>query len=167
MNTIEEKLWNYIDGNCPQAEHDAITRLIEQDEVYKKKYNELLLLNQEFTAMELDEPPMAFTYNVMEAIRTENALQPLKAGIDKRIIIGIAAFFALTILTLLVFVFSTVRFETPSFNIAVKLPAAIKLPDTGSIFNGRLFKWFLVFDVILGLFLADGYLRRKKSAKTV
>jgi anti-sigma factor RsiW len=77
MSSIEEKLWNYIDGTCTPDEQEAIARLIAQDEIYRRKYNELLKLNAEFAAIELDEPPMAFTYNVMEAIRTENAQQQL------------------------------------------------------------------------------------------
>jgi hypothetical protein len=75
--------------------------LLQQDEVYRKKYNELLQLNSEFAAMELDEPSMAFSYNVMETIRTEHAKQPLKAAVDKRIILGIASFFVLTLSVLL------------------------------------------------------------------
>src|ERR1700754_2615851 len=125
MNAIEEKLWNYIDGTSTPAEQEAISRLIEQDGLYAQKYQELLALNQEFSTMELDEPPMAFTYNVMESIRTENALQPLKAAIDKRIIKGIAGFFGITILTLLVFVFSSIDMSGVKLNIS--LPAGIKL----------------------------------------
>jgi|EndMetStandDraft_4_1072995.scaffolds.fasta_scaffold05150_5 magnesium-transporting ATPase (P-type) len=167
MNTIEEKLWNYIDGACTPAEQEAIARLIEQDEAYSKKYQELLQLNLEFTAMELDEPSMAFTYNVMETIRAENARQPLKATIDKRIIIGIAIFFVFTILALLVFAFANTHFQPASFNVNVKLPAAIKLPNAANIFTSPVFKWFIVFDVVLALFLSDSYLRRKKATKQV
>mgnify|MGYP001551460018 FL=1 len=83
MNTMEEKLWNYIDGSCTADEKKAIDILIAQDEAYRRNYDELLALNQEFSKMELDEPSMAFTYNVMEGIRAEHARQPLKASIDK------------------------------------------------------------------------------------
>jgi anti-sigma factor RsiW len=168
MNTIEEKLWNYIDGTGTPAEQDAIARLIEQDEVYAKKYQELRALNQEFAAMELDEPPMAFTYNVMETIRTENAMKPLKAAIDKRIIWGISIFFAFTILALLVFAFANTNISGINVSVAdIKLPASIKLPSTHTIFNGPFIKWFLIFDVVLALFLTDSYLRRKKTAKQI
>ncbi|WDF78193.1 hypothetical protein PQ469_30370 [Mucilaginibacter sp. KACC 22773] len=165
MNTIEEELWNYIDGNCTPAGQDAIARLIEQDEAYNKKYQELMQLNLEFAAMELDEPSMAFTYNVMETIRTENARQPLKAAIDKRIIIGIAVFFIFTILALLVFAFANTHSQLSAFDVKVKLPAAIKLPNAANIFTSPVFKWFIMFDVVLALFLSDSYLRRKKPTK--
>jgi hypothetical protein len=165
MNTIEEELWNYIDGNCTPAEQDTIALLIEQDEAYSKKYQELLQLNLEFTAMELDEPSMAFTYNVMETIRTENARQPLKAAIDKRIIIGIAVFFVFTILALLVFTFANTHSQLSAFDVNVKLPATVKLPNVANIFTSPVFKWFIMFDVVLALFLSDSYLRRKKPTK--
>lgn len=165
MNTIEEKLWNYIDGTCTPAEQDAIALLIEQDEVYRQKYQELLLLNQEFANMELDEPSMAFTYNVMETIRTENASKPLKAAIDKRIIMGVGIFFIFTILALLVFTIANIHFSGSAVDVKVTLPASIKMPNMGHIFSSQVFKWFLVFDVVLALFLADSYLRRKKTVK--
>jgi hypothetical protein len=163
MNEIEEKLWNYIDGTCTPAEQEAIARLIEQDGLYTKKYQELLALNQEFATMELDEPPMAFTYNVMETIRTENAMQPLKASIDKRIIKGIAIFFAVTIVALLVMAFSSIDFSGVKLNIT--MPANIKLPSTSGILSSAFMKWFLIFDVVLALFLTDAYLRRRKTTK--
>jgi len=105
MNNIEEILWNYIDGNCTADEQKAISDLIAGDEAYRIKYNELLNLNKAFAGMELDEPPMAFTYNVMETIRTEYAQKPLKAAINKRIIRGISIFFVLTIVCLSVFTY--------------------------------------------------------------
>jgi len=165
MNAIEEKLWNYIDGTCAPAEQEAIARLIEHDELYAKKYQELLALNQEFATMELDEPPMAFTYNVMETIRTENALQPLKAAIDKRIIKGIAIFFTLTIVALLVMAFSSIDISGVKLNIT--MPAGIKLPNASGILSSSFTKWFLIFDLVLVLFLTDAYLRRRKATKHV
>ncbi|SCW70427.1 hypothetical protein [Mucilaginibacter sp. NFR10] len=166
MNTIEEKLWNYIDGTCTPAEQEAISRLIEEDELYKQKYTELLVLNQEFAGLELDEPSMAFTYNVMEAIRADQALAPLKSTINKKIILSIAAFFVLSILALLAITLSNVQISGNPFSVVnIKLPADLKLPAANAIFNSAFMKSFFVFDVILALFLTDSYLRRKKAAK--
>jgi hypothetical protein len=165
MNTVEEKLWNYIDGTCSEDERKAIDILIAQDETYRRKYNELLALNQEFAKMEPDEPSMAFTYNVMEGIRAEHAQQPLKAGIDKRIIKGIAGFFILTILLLIVFVLSTMH--VPSVNFSGYLPESLKVPDMKNYFSLPVLKGFLFFDVVLGLFLLDGYMRRRNVSKQV
>lgn len=165
MNTMEEKLWNYIDGTCSEEEKKAANILIAQDEVYRRKYEELLALNQEFSKMELDEPPMAFTYNVMEAIRAEHAQQPLKAGIDKRIIKGISGFFIVSILLLVIYALSTLRL-TP-VNISVHLPDSLKLPDIKNYLNKPVLEGFLFFDVVLGLFLFDAYLRKRGVSKHV
>ncbi|MEO7213184.1 hypothetical protein [Mucilaginibacter sp.] len=169
MNSIEEQLWNYIDGSCTPAEQQAISRLIAQDEAWHIKYNELLKLNQEFSTMEMDEPSMAFTYNVMETIRTENAMKPLKAAINKRIIWGIAAFFIITIAALVIFAFSTLNWSVPSgngsLNIDIKMPEQLDSNHVKNFFSGGVLKGFLFFDLVMGLFLLDAYLRRKQGAK--
>jgi anti-sigma factor RsiW len=163
MNTMEERLWNYIDGSCTADEKKAIDILIAQDEAYRRKYDELLALNQEFSKMELDEPSMAFTYNVMEGIRAEHAQQPLKAGIDKRIIKSIAGFFIVSIVLLVIYMVST----TPVGNVSFSgHPAeAIKLPDLKNYFNVHLLEAFFFFDLVLGLFLFDAYLRKRGISK--
>ncbi|TWR30534.1 hypothetical protein FPZ43_06235 [Mucilaginibacter pallidiroseus] len=166
MNSIEEKLWNYIDGSCTLQERQAIAMLIEQDEVYRKKYDELLTLNQEFSTMEVDEPSMAFTYNVMEAIRTEKAMQPLKSAINKRIILSIAAFFILTISVLVVMILSKVNWHwgnSSALDVTVPVPTQIaaNVTHVNSFFSGPLLKGFLFFDIVIGLFLLDNYFRKK------
>ena len=165
MNTVEEKLWNYIDGTCSEEEQKAIGTLIAQDETYKRKYEELLALNQEFSKMELDEPSMAFTYNVMETIRAEYAQQPLKAGINKRIIKGISGFFILSISILVIYMISTIHIGHVAGNAA--LDVNIKLPDLTKYFNKQVLEGFVFFDVVLGLFLFDAYLRRKNVSKHI
>ena len=165
MNTVEEKLWNYIDGTCSEDEQKAIGILIAQDETYKRKYEELLALNQEFSKMELDEPSMAFTYNVMETIRAEYAQQPLKAGINKRIIKGISGFFILSISILVIYMISTIHIGHVAGNAA--LDVNIKLPDLTKYLNKQVLEGFVFFDVVLGLFLFDSYLRRKNVSKHI
>jgi len=166
MNTIEEKLWNYIDGTCSEEERKAIDILIAQDEVYRRKYEELLALNQEFSKMELDEPPMAFTYNVMEAIRAEHAQQPLKASINKRIIKVISGFFIVSIALMLIMVISSVH-TGGTANISVHLPDSLRLPDIKNYLSKPVLEGFLFFDIVLGLFLFDAWLRRKSVSKQV
>jgi len=167
MNMIEEKLWNYIDGTCSDEDRKAIDILIAQDEVYRRKYEELLALNQEFSKMELDEPPMAFTYNVMEAIRAGHAQQPLKAGINKRIIKVISGFFILSIGLLLILAISNVHLGNSSANISVHLPDTLRLPDIKNYLSKPVLEGFLFFDIVLGLFLFDAWLRRKGVSKRV
>jgi hypothetical protein len=161
MNSIEEKLWNYIDGTCPPGEYAAIGRLIETDEVYRQKYEELLLLNAEFKQIELDEPSMAFTYNVMEAIRNEHAQSPLKAKINSSIIKGIGLFFILTISAVLIYILCSINWSAGASAPEVKFT----MPNMGPLWSNPYMKGFWFFDLILALYLFDGYLRKKSSAK--
>ncbi len=165
MNTLEERLWNYIDGSCSDEEKRAIDTLISQDKGCRSKYEELLAMNLAFSKMELEEPPMAFTYNVMETIRAEHALQPLKAGINKRIVTGISGFFIVSILILLIFVLSSVHLSTG--NLSGHLPVSVKLPDLKNYFSAPILQGFLFFDVVLGMFLFDAYLRKRGLSKQV
>ncbi|GAA4336102.1 hypothetical protein GCM10023149_44610 [Mucilaginibacter gynuensis] len=168
MNSIEEKLWNYIDGNCTPEEQQAISLLIEQNEAYRNTYNELLVLNAEMATIELDEPPMAFTYNVLEQIRAEQAHKPLKAAIDKRIITGIAAFFLISIGVLVIYMLTQINWTSDSTGWRIpeiKAPE-LKAPDLKNVFSGTIVQSILFVDTVLGLFLFDGWLRRRNMPKT-
>lgn len=163
MNNMEEKLWNYIDGNCTPEEQKAMSSLIDGDAAVGAKYRELVALNTTFAQMDLDEPPMAFTYNVMEAIRTENAQVPLKAAVNKTIIRGIAIFFTVTIVALLVIVVASVKWSGQG--LPASLTANFKMPEISSDKTKVVVQAFVFFDVMLGLYLFDAYLRRKKALK--
>jgi len=168
MNNIEETLWNYIDGICTPDEQSAISKLIASDEAYRLKYRELLALNKEFEAIELEEPSMAFTYNVIEAIRTEQAQVPLKAAINKRIILGITLFFVITLTGFLIYALTSMDWSAQSVpDLASKVPAGFKMPDVSSHIPKPLVEGFMFFDVVLALFLFDTYLRRKNISKQV
>jgi hypothetical protein len=162
MNNIEEKLWNYIDGIGSPAERQAISMLIEQDEVYREKYKELQALNTEFANMELDEPPMAFTYNVMETIRNEYAMQPLKARVDLRIVKGIGLFFGLIISAILVYVLVSVHWSAA---ISGGNTTHFVIPDITRFLSSPVMESFMFFDVVLALYILDGYLRKKSHTK--
>lgn len=165
MNSIEETLWNYIDGNCTPGEQEAVSALIEQDESYRTKYDELLALNREFAAMELDEPPMAFTYNVMEAVRAGEALKPLKAAINKRIIRMIAVFFVGMLSVCLVFVLANIHITAGSGTAAVA--EKFRLPDIKSYITPPMIEGFLFLDVILALFMFEAFLRKRNQHKEI
>jgi hypothetical protein len=166
MNAIEEKLWNYIDGTCTSEEQQAISMLIDTDELYKQKYNELIQLNADFGAMELDEPSMAFTYNVMEAIRAENALKPLKARVDTRIIWGIGGFFVISITALLIFVLASINWHQTGNASTLQMPKVdLNLPKISDIFSGNVMRGFILFDLVLALFVFDTFLRKKLNNK--
>ena len=164
MNTIEEQLWNYIDGTYTTDEQRSISKLITVDEVYRNKYAELLALNTDFANLELEEPPMAFTYNVMEAVRAEAAMVPLKAAINKNVIRALVGVFLIMIASLIVYALMMVNWHAGDTGQAFKLPD-IQMPAMSGAFKSGVFKGFIFFDIVLVLFFGDTYLRRLRTAK--
>jgi hypothetical protein len=160
MKSIEEKLWDYIDGTCTADEQKAISLLIETDKLYQDKYNELLQLNSEFTTMELDAPSMPFAYNVIEAIRAEQAQKPLKATINTYITKGIAGFFVLLIIGLLIAFLTTMDWSA-----GTETANSLKLPNLDSLLNSRVLTIFLFFDTVIGLLFLDTYMRKRRFLK--
>ena len=164
MKNIEEELWNYLDGLGSEAERQNIDYLIATDKAYQQKYEELLSFNKELESMELDAPPMAFTYNIMETIRTHEASKPLKAAINPRIITGIAAFFVVTILVLLGVALASTNWNSAA-NSGFNMPANVHLPSLKGFSNNAALKGFVFFDIVLALYLFDGYLRKRKVSE--
>lgn len=161
MRNIEEQLWNYLDGTCTPQEREVIEHLIATDETYQQRYEEIKAFNLELQDIELDAPAMAFTYNVMEAIRTEEAAKPLKANIDSRVIKGIAAFFIVSIVAILVVALASTDWSAGAGN-GFKMPE-MRMPSFQSYFSGPVFKGFLFFDAVCILYFFDSYLRKRKA----
>jgi hypothetical protein len=106
---------------------------------------------------------MGFTRTVMEKINLEPVPATLKSLIDKRIIFGIAAFFLFTITALLGVLFyqidwsQTAEFKMPEFT----TPAI----DSGKYLNTNYINIFFFVDIIIGLYLFDGFLRNRLKSK--
>jgi len=163
MNLIEQRIWDYLDGTGTLQERELTERLIESDPHYQQVYEECRAFNSLVSAADQDEPSMAFTRNVMERINQEPVPASFKSLIDKRIIFGIAAFFFFTITALLGVLFyqidwsQTGGFEMPEFT----MPSI----DTAKYLNSNYINILLFIDIIIGLYLFDGFLRKRLRAK--
>jgi len=153
MNNMEEKLWQYIDGTCSNDERLAIAALIEKDAAWRAAYNNIFTINDDVSALTLDEPSMAFSYKVMEGIRAQEAAKPLKTATNTYVIGAIAGFFILAIIIIMMFLLIN-----GGGNVNVNLPAFSVLTNSSAI------KVFFYTDVILLLFFVDTFLRRKRSS---
>lgn len=167
MQQMEEQIWNYIDGTAGEKEVSFIERMIATDMEWQKKYKELLEVNQLLkTDLELEQPSLRFSKNVMEQI---SSLQPARATvkyINKNIIRSIAAFFILTITGLLVYSLTQMSWTSGS---TVSLPFDVQSLNLDKFDFSRLMSstWInivLMINVVLGLMLLDSYLRRKKKS---
>lgn len=163
MNLIEQRIWDYLDGTDTLQQRELTEQLIKSDPLYRQVYDECKSFNNLLSAADQDEPSMGFTRNVMEKINQEPAHASLKSLIDKRIIFGITAFFIFTITALLGVLFYQIDwsqatgFKMPEFT----LPAM----DTSKYLNSTYINIFLFIDIIIGLYLIDGFLRKRLKSK--
>jgi len=163
MNTqlqMEEQLWNYIDGTVSEEEKSFIAQLVATNAEWKDKYRELLevhdLLNNN---LELDEPSMRFTQNVMDEIGKYQIAPAAKNYINKKIIWGIGIFFITTIVGFLVYGFGQVDWTEPGTN---NYSIDLSKVDWSKFFNNTYSNIFMMINAVLGLMLLDMYLGKRK-----
>ncbi len=160
---IEMQLWEYIDGTCPVADMQRISILIERDDTWKEKYNELSVLHNSLAKnLELEHPPLRFTQNVMDAVAKEHVAPATKQYINKSIIRGIAAIFFLMLATIFGYALTSltghVSPTVSKFN--------FNLPDVSNLFSNTMFHLVMAVNVVIGLVLLDTILRRKRTRHT-
>jgi hypothetical protein len=161
MNTIEEQLWNYIDGNCDAVEALEIESKIASNLQYHAAYQELLAVHRELNKFDFEEPSLSFTRNVMDKVALELPPVALKTKIDNRIIYSIGVIFVLSLLAIFGYALSLSKwdFELPKMHFSV---------NPTKIFTPTSMLMFVIFDVALGLIYLDNLLRKrsiKKEAK--
>jgi hypothetical protein len=170
MNTqqnMDERLWEYIDGACPAEEKLFIEQLITDNREWKAKYDELLELHALLeNHLELDEPSMRFTQNVMEEIGKHYIAPAAKSYINKRVVWGIAAFFILSILGFLIYGFAQINWSQSTGNSFIDKIDYSKL-DYSKILNSTSATIFMMINVVLGLVWLDMYLGRKKKSESL
>jgi len=158
-NNIDDRLWEFIDGQSSTEEKSAIEKLIETNKQWKEKYRELLELHQLVQSSTLDEPSLRFTKNVMEEIAKYQIAPATKAYINNKIIWGIGLFFITLIIGFLIYGFGQVDWNANDNN----LPIDISKVNYGKFFNNTYVNVFMMINVVLGLMLLDRYLAAKKK----
>jgi hypothetical protein len=156
MNTIEEQLWNYIDGTCTPVERLEIEAKLAVNIQYHSLYQELLKVNEELNKIDFEEPSMSFTRNVMEKVNLELKPVALQTKVDNRIIYSIGAFFVLSLVAIFGYALAT-----SDFNLKFNMPTMNFSFDSGKYINRTSLQIFLFVDVIIALIYLDGVLRKK------
>jgi len=166
MNTeqnMDERLWEYIDGACPADEKLFIEQLIKDNREWKAKYDELLELQALLeNHLELDEPSMRFTQNVMEEISKHYIAPAAKSYINKRIVWGIAGFFLLSIIGFLIYGFGQINWSQSGGSSFTDKINFRKL-DLSKWISSPYTTIFMMVNVVLGLVCLDMYLGNKKK----
>lgn len=156
MNAIEQQLWDYIDGNLHEAAKKAVEEKIESDPEIKSQYEDLLKLNSVFAGLDLDEPSMSFTRNVMESVASVPAPVALKTQVDKRIIYSIGGFFVVSLLALFGYVLYNSNISLPKFDLDANLNFNLDKYITPTVLYS-----FLFVDLVIGLVFLDQFLRKR------
>ena len=163
MKTMEEQLWDYIDGLTTEAERQVLESKIANDPQFRDQYHALLAIHQMMQQNELEEPSMSFTRNVMEQVALEPQPLVLKTKVDPRVIYSIAAIFILGIFSLLIYTLSNSTLSMqemamPTLNVQVNL-------NVTELVNPMALRVFFCVDILLALIYADRLLRNRKSGR--
>ena len=158
-NNIDDRLWEFIDGQSSMEEKSGIEKLIETNKQWKEKYHELLELHQLVQSSTLEEPSLRFTKNVMEEIAKYQIAPATKAYINNKIIWGIGIFFITLIIGFLIYGFGQVDWSANDNT----LPIDISKVNYSKFFNNTYVNVFMMINVVLGLMLLDRYLAAKKK----
>jgi hypothetical protein len=167
MNTqtsMEDRLWDYIDGSSSAEEKTFVEQLIATQESWRSKYSELLDIHQLMSnSLELDQPSMRFTQNVMEDIARYQITPAAKNYINKKIIYGIGAFFLALTVGFLIYGFAQINWsDAGTSNDLLSKYNPDKL-DWSRFFNNSYTNVFMMITVITGLMLLDMYLGKKRK----
>ena len=160
--SMEVRLWEYIDGLIHEGEKSAIEKLIAENAEWKAKYHELLQVHQSLNLSELEEPSLRFTKNVMEEIAKYHIAPATKTYINGKIVGGIGLFFITMLIGFLIYGFAQIDWTAAG---ETKNPLGIDLTkvDYSQMFNNNLMNGIMMLNIILGLFLFDRYLSNKNK----
>jgi len=169
METIdmEQRLWEYIDGMSTADERNVVETLIRDNAEWRALYQELLQVNQSLADIDLEQPSLRFTKNVMEKIAKYHIAPATKTYINNKIIWGIAAFFVLSIVGFLIYGIGQIDWSV-SANSNSPLSIDLSKLDYGKMFNSSVMNIFMMVNAVLGLMLLDRYFgnKRKKLYET-
>lgn len=163
---MEEHLWEYIDGACSEDDRLFIDDLIATNQEWRNKYQELLeLQNLLSNQLELDEPSLRFTQNIMESISKHHIAPAAKSYINKRVVWGIAIFFFCSIIGLLIGGFAQMTWpeSTPNAPLLDYSRFNFSKVNMSGFFNNTYTSVFMMINAVLGLVLLDMYLNGKKQ----
>ncbi len=161
---MEDRLWDYIDGNGTATERSFVEQLIATQETWRIRYHELLEMQQlVHTAFELDEPSLRFSQNVMEEIARHQIAPATKTYINKKIIYGIGLFFLVMVVGLLGYGLSQVSWSGTGSTRTLPVTYDISKIDFSKFLNNTSASIFMIINVVIGLMLLDMYLGKKRT----
>ena len=165
---MEERLWDFIDGRSDPDEQLRIRQLIAEDSAWRRRYNELMTVDEAMQHHELDAPSLRFTKNVMEQIARYHVAPATKTYINKNVIRGITAFFLIMITGILIYFFGQFHWtSTSTDNLIPQYSIDANKLNWGKALNNTYVNVFILINVVLGFILLDKYLQNRKRSERV
>jgi hypothetical protein len=161
INEIEARLWSYIDGMATSDETTSIEKLIAENSSWRIKYHELLEVHQALGSMELEEPSMRFTRNVMEEIGRQHIAPATRSYLNNKVIGGIGIFFLVMIVGFLIYGIAQINWSEAGDPGSV-LGIDLAKPDYSRIFNNDFVNGLMMLQVVIGLLFLDRFLAAKR-----
>lgn len=163
---MERLIWDFIDDRCSPADKVLITQRITNEPVWKDGYLQLLGIHEMLNNDELEMPSLRFSKNIMEKIANYQVAPAAKTYINKNIIRMFTAFFMVMIVGLFIYFIGQIHWVNQSSSnlIPAYSQDANKL-NWSRFLNNYYVNIFIGINIILGLILADKYLREKKKSK--
>jgi hypothetical protein len=162
---IEETLWNYIDGSVNESEQEFVEELLRTNSEWRQKYAELMEMHQVMQDdVDLEQPSMRFTQNVMEEISRLYITPATRNYINKNVIRGIGLFFITTIVGLVGYIFGQIDWSQPQSDVLDNVEQ--KSTNWSNVFSGTYVNVFIMVNIVLGLMLLDMYLRHRREMAT-
>lgn len=160
---METRLWEYIDGIAEGHERAAIQELIDTNIEWRRKYEDLLSFNAALHQdLDLEQPSLRFTKNVMEEITRFHIAPAAKTYINRKIIFGIAAFFFTIIIGSIIYAIGQVDWSVGNVSDSAFSYDFSKV-DFSKAFNNQFVNAFVIINVVMGLMLLDRYLSQQKK----
>jgi len=161
---MEQRIWDYIDGLCSDAEKAVIMQQLTENPAWRSKYTELLGVHEMLGKQELDMPSLRFTKNVMEEIALYHVAPATKNYINKNVIRGITAFFLLMIAGLFVYFIGQLHWSGNSSNNILPESLDANKMNWSKLLNNSYINIFLGISAILGLILVDKFIQARKNS---
>lgn len=167
---IEIQLWEYIDGTCTPEEQERVASLIATNEDWKTLYNELKTLDHSISSnITSTRLPQDFSSTVMNRIEITPSKKRTAILLDFGIK-GIAAFFAISILSTIIYLLSQANWGATN---TYKQPYVFQLEDiqlphinTDILFNNSALYITAFLVTIMAIVLIENFFT-KKRLKTI
>ena len=161
---MEERLWDYIDGSSNAAEKSFVEELIATQEAWRLKYHALLDIHQLLdSSLELDEPSLRFSQNVMEEIVRHQITPATKTYINNKIIYGIGIFFLAMIAGMLIYGLGQINWSDTGVTTGLIDKYTPEKIGLNKFFNNTYTTVFMMINVVMGLMLLDMWLNKKRN----